>query len=72
MNQFTSDCVTCRFWQSRIEEQRKRALKGDTYSYKREQKARRELKQHLAHGEHVFGTETNFAEQPKGEEVDHA
>jgi hypothetical protein len=50
-------CVTCRFWQEKIDEQRERALKGAEHSFRRETKARRELNQHLSHGDHVYGEE---------------
>jgi hypothetical protein len=43
-----SDCPVCRYWVSRVEEHRARALKGDADSRRTELRAKSELDDHLA------------------------
>jgi hypothetical protein len=47
-----SDCKVCSWWEARIAEHRKRALKGSEKAFRKERRARRELAGHLGRTGH--------------------
>jgi hypothetical protein len=56
-----SDCPVCRYWVSRVEEHRARALKGDADSRRMELRAKSELDEHLARSANMVKVEGDNA-----------